>query len=300
MKSIVIYFSLTGNTKKVARVIQKGIKQITGQCDLSAIKQADSKHIDSYDLIGIGSPVWGGVPPNVKLFVDNLPSLEGKYTFAFSTHGALPERFLPIFVGLLTGKGSKVIGVHDWYGSVCLPGHPKPYPTDGHPDVIDLKEAQDFGAEMVRLCQRIVDGESQLIPDLAMMPVPPDNNIPRPRPKLNVQKCRYPKCHLCQDNCPQDDINLDASPPVFAETCRPCYFCEMICPVGAIEADYELLTRDRMWRAENVYKQALEKAEAEGRFRRLTPIEKVGWITPYYQVYNKHPRYVIPKDDSTD
>ena len=33
--------------------------------------------------------------------------------------------------------------------------HPKPYPTDGHPDTIDLKEAQSFGKEMAQLGLRI-------------------------------------------------------------------------------------------------------------------------------------------------
>jgi ferredoxin/flavodoxin len=297
MKSIVIYFLLTSNTKKVAQAIQKGMRQLIGQCDIATIKQVNIQSLDDYDLIGLGSPVWGGVPPNFKLFIDNLPSLKGKHTFAFCTHGALPERFFPILVGLLAKKGSTVIGIRDWYGSVCLPGHPKPYPTDGHPDKTDLKEAEDFGSEMVKLYRRISAGESQLIPDLPVMPVPPDNTIPRPRPKLNSQKCRYPECHLCQDNCPQDAINLSVSPPVLAKKCRPCYFCEMICPEGAISADYEILTKDRLWRAENVYKQALEKAEAEGSFRRLVPLEEVGWNTPYYQVYNTHPRYVIPKEN---
>jgi hypothetical protein len=27
------------------------------------------------------------------------------------------------------------------------------------------------------------------------------------------------------------------------------------------------------------------------------PLDKVGWDTPYYKVYNKHPRYIIPEED---
>ena len=38
MKSIVIYFSQTHNTEKVAVAIQEGIKQIAGQCDVAKRK----------------------------------------------------------------------------------------------------------------------------------------------------------------------------------------------------------------------------------------------------------------------
>jgi len=296
MKSIIIYFSLTGNTKKVVQAIHKGMSQLVEQCDIATINEIDIRHLADYDLIGLGSPVWGGVPPHIQLFINSLPPLQGKHAFAFCTHGALPERFFPTLVSLLDKKGLIVIGLRDWYGSVNLPGHPKPYPTDGHPDEIDLKEAEDFGKEMAELSRRILAEGPQLIPPLPVMPVPPPHRILRPRPKLNMQKCRYPECRLCIDNCPQDAIDLSVSPPVFAKSCRPCYFCEMICPEGAIEADYESLAKDRLWRVKNQFEKALDKAEAEGRFRRLVPLEDVGWDTPYYMVYNKHPRYVIPAE----
>jgi Fe-S-cluster-containing hydrogenase component 2 len=99
------------------------------------------------------------------------------------------------------------------------------------------------------------------------------------------------------DNCPLDAIDLSISPPVFASgMCRPCYFCEMICPEGAIEVDYVPLVESEMKQAKTIFNEALKKAETEGRFRRLVPLEKVGWRTPYYVVNNKHPRYVIPKE----
>jgi hypothetical protein len=67
----------------------------------------------------------------------------------------------------------------------------------------------------------------------------------------------------------------------------------MICPAGAIEVDYATLAKESLERAKKVFVPHLAQAEAEGHFRRLVPIEKVGWDTPYYKVYSKHPRYVI-------
>ncbi|MFC1929023.1 flavodoxin family protein [Chloroflexota bacterium] len=299
MKSIIIYFSLTGNTKKVAKAIHKGMSQLVAHCDIATIKEVDIQYLGDYDLIGIGSPIWGGTPRNVRVFIDTLPLLQGKHAFAFSTHGAMPEKLFPEVVSLLAEKGLAVIGVRDWYGSIYVPGHPKPYPTDGHPDEIDLKEAEDFGKEMVELSRRISAGGPELIPPLQMRPIPPPDGHPRapkPQPKLNTQKCRYPECRLCMDNCPQDAIDLSVSPPVFAKKCWTCYFCEMICPEGAVEVDYTAQAKATIWRCKNVYAKALDDAEAEGRFRRLVPREDVDWDTPYYKIYNTHPRYVIPEE----
>ena len=281
----------------MAHAIHKGMSQLVEQCDISTIKEVDIKHLIDYDLIALGSPVWGGPPSNVRLFINNLTQLEKKHAIVFCTHGAAPERFFPTVVSSLRAKGLIVIGINDWYGSGNLPVSPKPYLTDGHPDEIDLQAAEHFGKEMVLLSQRISAGQTRLIPQLEMPMLNPSGGHPRPRPTLNMQKCRHPECHLCMDNCPLDAINLSVSPPVFASgMCRPCYFCEMLCPEGAIEVDYVPLAELEIKQAKTVFAEALNKAESEGRFRRLVPLEKVGWRTPYYVVNNKHPRYIIPKE----
>jgi flavodoxin/Fe-S-cluster-containing hydrogenase component 2 len=296
MRSIIIYFSLTGNTKKVAQAIHKGMSQPGKQCDIATVKEVDIRCLTDYDLIGLGSPIWGGAPPNVRRLIEAMPPLQGKHTLVFCTHGAWPERFFPPVLKRLAKKGLIVIGIRDWYGSVNRPALPKPYLTDGHPDEIDLKEAEHFGKEMVELSRRISAGE-QSIPSLPKMRMLPLSKLPRPLPKLNSQECRYPKCRLCMDNCPVDAIDLSVSPPIFAKNCSICYFCEMICPEGAIEVDYDSRAKASLPRVKNIFVEVLEKAEAEGRFRRLVPLEDIDWHTPYYKVYSKHPRYVIPKED---
>jgi hypothetical protein len=85
---------------------------------------------------------------------------------------------------------------------------PQPYPTAGHPDEIDLQEAEEYGREMAVRSMRVSAGETDLIP-----PVP--DYIPKPPPgdletiasfetllKFDREKCLYPECTLCMDNCP--------------------------------------------------------------------------------------------------
>ena len=41
IKSIIIYYTQTGNTKKIADAIYAGISQKTGQCDIRHLKDID-------------------------------------------------------------------------------------------------------------------------------------------------------------------------------------------------------------------------------------------------------------------
>jgi ferredoxin len=168
MKSIVIYYSQTGNTKKIADAIQKGIIKQTGQCDIARVKEIKPEDLAKYDLIGIGAPTWSSCPsPIVIYFVKSLPpSLKGKHFFWYSTHGIFPGRCIIRGVQPLLDQGMTVLGWKDWYGQASLPGHGKPWYTDGHPDEIDLTEAESFGAAMVVHSHAISGGQTNIIPAL--------------------------------------------------------------------------------------------------------------------------------------
>jgi ferredoxin len=248
-------------------------------------------------------------PGNVTAFINNMRFVGGKHVFSFSTHCTLSEEYFPSVVSKLKKKGCTVIGIADWFGHSWGPIiQPTPYLTDGHPDEIDLKEAEEFGRAMVVRSRRIAAGELSLIPEVPPPPPPDpalDNmknssnviNIFKKFMKLEKDKCLYPACRLCMDNCPMDGIDLTVEPPVLAQPCIDCMFCEAICPSGAINVDeyLEEAAREvsRTLRVHGV--QSLAEAEAKGRFRRLFPEDKVGWDTPVYMVHNKHPRWIIGK-----
>jgi ferredoxin len=306
-KSMVVYFSQTGNTKKIAEAIHRGLEGFAGECALTTLRAVSPNELAMYDLIGLGYPTWSSrEPPNVRAFVDRMVSLEGKHIFAFSTHGARPAGLISSIVPLLRRKGLTVIGFRDWYGSVTLPHMPKPYLTDGHPDAIDLREAEDFGREMAERSQRIYSGETCLLPTLTeeseeklhgqRLQTPADLYEVRKKTKrqmrINVEKCTG--CNLCVDHCPVNAIDFTVSPPVFKpDICIPCWFCEQICPTGAIEVDWESYVGVYDKHSEIELNATLEAAEAEGRFRRLVPPENIRWDAHWYKL-SKHPRIPIP------
>jgi ferredoxin len=306
MKCIIVYFSQTGNTELVASRIARGVKKAAGQCDLVPLKEANPRRLYNYDLIGLGCPVFELVEPgNVRAFIHDMRFVGGKHIFAFSTHGTLPDHLFPSIVPRLKKRGLLVIGTRDWYADCHLPPMPEPYPTAGHPDKIDLREAEEFGFQMVERSRRIAAGETALIPPDPLPPPPPVNlgdlgfvdfqETYKALFKFHPEKCQYPACRLCMDNCPMDGIDLSVNPPVVGKPCVMCTFCSRICPTGAMDIDDWVentgAVNEKVMRAELL--PALEKAEAEGRFRRLIPVEKIGFSTPIYKFHNKHPQWII-------
>jgi len=254
VKGLVVYYSATGNTKKVARAIHKGMAEIV-EADLASVKEISPQQVGSYDLVGIGSPIWFfRETANVRLFMYQLPSLTGKLGFVFCTHGTAPLGIFHSMVPLLRRKGLTIIGWGDWYGSVYQVLHaPKPYFTDGHPDEIDLAEAEAFGRNIAERALRIAAGETELMPQL---PSGPDCELPfRPHPigepfpgaspkrAIDPETCQYPDCTVCEDICPAHCIQLMDNPPTFGSECYNCSLCNRLCPTGAIKLEGEAAKR---------------------------------------------------------
>ena len=48
MKGIVVYYSATGNTKKIAKAIHRGMKDVI-ECDVASDKEVDPKDRGKYN-----------------------------------------------------------------------------------------------------------------------------------------------------------------------------------------------------------------------------------------------------------
>jgi len=263
LKAIVVYYSATGNTGKIAGAICRGLKSIM-DCDIAPIKKIDPQKLVKYDVIAIGGPVYHfREPAALKLFIYNMPVMTEKLAFLFCTHGPNPDG---IFYGLehsLRKKGAVVIGWNDWYGGSYINLHsPTPAPTDGHPDEIDIEEAEVFGREMAERATRIFDGERNLIPE-----IPRGTDAERPWqvsressvgglqeskkvPVIDTSKCIYPRCTSCIDNCVANAISLSitasavniSKTPIVSNGCLRCglALCTRSCAYDAIIYEQDL------------------------------------------------------------
>ena len=309
MKTVLVYLSYTGNTKILGEAIRKGILATGTECDFVSLRKTDPESLQPYDLIGIGSPVrLGTLPAELKNFIVNMNFLAGKHCFVFNTHAALPVNFMRHCVQALTEQGLKVIGFKDWYCSVFLPYVPKPYFTDGHPDEIDLQEAEEFGKEIIERSDKIRQGADFLIQKLpegkeyeeiyggalsgGVLPI----EVMQARAqgfKIDLEKCT--RCGFCESLCPTNSIDFSSDPPVFRK-CDQCWLCEQTCPAGAIFFNYPPLHRSHNEVVKRGFVPHLRAASAAGRFRQLVRDEDIGWDTPLFKIKNP-PRFKLVDEE---
>jgi len=138
MKKLVVYYSKSGNTKKIAEVIAKELK-----CKVISIDKVKASDLD-VDLIGFGAGIYA-FKPHKKLmkFVKNL-DCKCKKCFIFSTSGAGKGQ-MGALNKLLEKKGFKVIDKfackgEDTFFVTRLFG----VSNKGKPDKEEFKQAKEF------------------------------------------------------------------------------------------------------------------------------------------------------------
>ncbi|GAC1314674.1 MAG: hypothetical protein NVSMB12_08370 [Acidimicrobiales bacterium] len=114
MRAVVIYESLTGNTRKAAGMIAR---QMTAQgvetvaCPITAI---DYQALSGADLVIVGSWTDGvfvvGQRPGRAHRLRALPSLAGKRAVVYCTYAINPGRTLDKMTSIIEGRGAQVIG----------------------------------------------------------------------------------------------------------------------------------------------------------------------------------------------
>ena len=89
-KAIVIYYSRSGNTKKMAEIISQAMNNSDLPTECKPISDISPEDIFSYDAIVIGSPTYyGQMAGPIKQLIDDLVSrhgqLDGKVGAAFTS-----------------------------------------------------------------------------------------------------------------------------------------------------------------------------------------------------------------------
>jgi flavodoxin len=106
MNTCVLYFSRTGNTKRLAQAIADLAKAPI--YDLTSVERSV---IENCDLLILGTPVEGSSPTKeARAFVENLPSTTGKKAILFTTYRLFGnERTMKTIEKVLVDKGYETV-----------------------------------------------------------------------------------------------------------------------------------------------------------------------------------------------
>jgi len=154
-RALVVYYSRTGNTKKMAESIVEGIKNEGMEVVMKEAKDVDAGELLKYDAIAIGSPTYyGTMAAEIKKLLDESVKfhgkLEGKIGAAFASSanvgGGNETTILDILNAMLI-HGMIIQGdpQGDHYGAVAI----------GAPDSRATKQCVRLGGRIAKLVKRL-------------------------------------------------------------------------------------------------------------------------------------------------
>lgn len=154
-KAIVIYYSRSGNTRKMAEFVAEGIKKEGVETVLSDVKEVQAPDLLKFDAIVMGSPTYyGTMAAELKKLLDDSVEfhgkLDGKIGAAFASSANIAGGNETTILDLLNAMlihGMIIQGdpQGDHYGAVAI----------GSPDARASKEALRMGSRIARLTKKI-------------------------------------------------------------------------------------------------------------------------------------------------
>ena len=129
MKILIVYYSKTGSTEKVAETLKQEFEKNGHEIELAKISPVHElkayqykkngkelalkkviTDVKKFDLILIGTPVWNFCPtPMTLAYLRNLSNIKNKKFALFTTCTALPGTTIQRMGSILSTKGGKVI-----------------------------------------------------------------------------------------------------------------------------------------------------------------------------------------------
>lgn len=154
-KILIIYYSRTGNTKKMASFVKEGVLKEKMEVDIKSVSEVKAKELLRYDGIIIGSPTYyGTMAAEIKKLLDESVEfhgeLEGKVGAAFSSSanvGGGNETTILDIINAMLIHGMIIQGSSDGdhYGPVSV----------GSPDTRVEKGCVELGRKVALLVKRL-------------------------------------------------------------------------------------------------------------------------------------------------
>lgn len=136
MKSLVVYYSKGGKTRKVAEAMAQELN-----CKAIDVKK-ETPNISTVNLLVIGSGNYGGKPgKELQEFLENLQATSKINIAFFATSGGPESKCIELMQKIVESKGFIFLSQFDCRGKMFLLNR-------GHPTEEDLIDAKSFAAKL--------------------------------------------------------------------------------------------------------------------------------------------------------
>jgi flavodoxin len=152
MKTLVVYYSESGNTQKLAQAVAAGLGTQTLR-----IEEVKAQELADCDLICIGTPVQGAAPAKKVLeFISHMPPMKDKKAAVFCTmHMFGDKKAIEILKRTLEDRGMVFLGGFTALGWSRLIANFGPRIFNrGRPNREELARAEDFGRNLLAKMQQ--------------------------------------------------------------------------------------------------------------------------------------------------
>lgn len=231
MSTYQIYFSPTGHTKEIVRIVS-GVFENTCEIDLSEKTASAYKEFSEKDICVIGVPAYGGRVPAVALERMSAYRGNGAKVIIIVSYGNRDyDDALKELQDFVNEKGFSCIGA---ISAVAEHSIMHQFAT-GRPDEDDKKELISFAKKIAeRLMQ---DEDNTYLKIKGNVPYKEYNGIPL-KPQTD-SSCK--KCGVCVSQCPVGAIPSDNPSTTDVNQCISCMRCVQICPSNARKMDENMI-----------------------------------------------------------
>jgi ferredoxin/flavodoxin len=251
MKIPLVFFSASGNTEYICKIVNKGMKRqdiILKEIPVQTVKN-DPLDFDKISVLGIASPIYEfNFARVIRNWIKTIPVTESpKKVFFIDTSGGAPGDAIRMAEEIMKKKNYHSIGALE----IAIPTLEPFFSNRWYPVVwkeATLNRAYYFGLSIGRKIlkdqEKYVDftirlpGIGILTKLMKWMESSPSGNLARSGELIGYRASKCRRCLKCENMCPMGAIKIDRKQPLDPQECMFCATCVRMCPQGAFYIKY--------------------------------------------------------------
>jgi ferredoxin len=271
MNTLLIYYSATGNTAKIAKVLMNSFNKFGVSVEYYNICEnekrvalAESLDLSKFDGFIFGSPVYAyRTPKFIREWIKKLNGKKIKTALFFTYGGVSPGAVHNDTIRMFQERNFNVISTAEFLGkhTFNLAGWDL---LEERPNKRDFKVAKDYA----KIIFKRFKAESKKCFIEIQSPALNEKTLKRIRkrafdalkPPNFLENCT--SCGICEQNCPTNAIDLkDQS--IDIENCMRCLKCVQICPENALEVQNISNLLSILKKIEDLTEESVNKKESK-------------------------------------